>query len=190
MVLLTAISVVGYATLNGQCPLTAGDTTGAGALASSCGGCPSAKKTTCTVSSTPCAATAAEPSPEDRAVVFILLEDGPSETSRQAAQMLESLTAKLVEANRAILFTNLRKGDRGFDQMVWQFSVESLPAVVTLSQGCKSTVVKTADIKEDALNRAFANASKDSGCGTTPTTRSAPKCGATCPRDTQPSKGN
>ncbi|MBN1592876.1 MAG: hypothetical protein JW941_06465 [Candidatus Coatesbacteria bacterium] len=182
LILLTGIAAVGYEILNGQCPMKVDGLLASemNELASKCGGCPSAQKGTCAAKSAPCAVTESAPNPEDRAVIFILLDNASSETASKAAEMLESLTARLVEANQPVLSMTLRKGERGFDQMIRQFSIKSLPTVVALSQGCKSTVVKTEDIGEDALNRAFANASKDTGCVPTASTPAAPTCSATC----------
>ncbi len=191
LVLLTGIAVAGYTVLNGQCGLATGEPTGSDEVASSCKGCPLAHGQSGSPGRDPCLAAPSQMkpggSPSSKAVIFLLLAGGDSEASNRASHVLDSVTAGLLAANRPVLSLTLREGDKGYDQMIEHFSVTSLPCVITLSQGCQSSVVKTPDIAENVLCRAFVKAIGD--CGTDSTGQSSPACGATSLSSPQAPKG-
>ncbi|MCD6326765.1 hypothetical protein J7M28_04320 [bacterium] len=165
----------------------------------SCGACSAAKRRPSSTEQSPkksgiiCplldSKTNAKETTADKAVIFLLLSGGDVEASRRASDTLESVTAKFEKADLPILTLTLEKGERGFDRMIKQFSITSLPCIVAFGQGCQSSVVKTSDIAEEALGSAFKRAASDDACGTPKTAKRSLKCGAFCPSSSHEAKG-
>ncbi len=187
VVLLAAVALAGHTLLIGQANESADDpSSGSFSVGSSCGGCSKQCSQLSEQSRRECEVlfpisapkTNAMETTPDKAVVFLLLSGGDVEASRKASHTLDSLTARFTEAGRPVLSLTLREDDMGYDQMIKPFSVTSLPCVITMSQGCQSSVVKTADIAENVLCTAFIKAVGD--CGTDSTGQSVP-CAAPRP---------
>ena len=186
VVLLSAVALAGHSLLIGHANESTGDpSAGFVSVGSSCDGCSKKGSQLTEQSSKACGVICPNTTPKTnvegptagKAVIFLLLAGSDVEASRRASRVLDSVTGRLAEVNRPVLSLTLREGDRGYDQMIKHFSVTSLPCVITLSQGCQSSVVKTPDIAENVLCRAFVKAI--GGCGTDSTGQSSPACGAT-----------
>jgi len=101
----------------------------------------------------------------DKEAVFILLPGESEESSRRATRHVDAVAKMLSDQGRQVAAFTLEKHGEGYEQLIKQFSVKSLPCVVVAGQGCGSAAV-TAEITQIGLLRAFVQASMaPSSCG-------------------------
>lgn len=102
----------------------------------------------------------------DKEAVFVLLPGGSEESSRMASHHVDAVVKMLSDQGRRIGVFALEKHGEGYDQLIKQFSVQSLPCVVVAGQGCGSAAV-SGEITQIKLLRAFVQASlPPSSCAT------------------------
>ena len=113
----------------------------------------------------------------DNEVIFVLLPGENDKQARAASRQVEAAVKKLEgRGKRAAAFT-LEATARGYDQVLEQFTVESLPCVIVAGQGCGSSAV-SGKVTETVLLRAFVEASMPvSSCGTS---SCEPQSGSLC----------
>jgi hypothetical protein len=102
---------------------------------------------------------------ESRAnVVFVFLPDENEELNQATSAQIEATMNMLSEKGKQMAVFTLQKDSEGYDQMIEQFSVESLPSVVVAGKGCGAATI-SGEITETKLLRAFVVASTPVSCG-------------------------
>ena len=94
----------------------------------------------------------------DNEAIFVLLPGDNDEQARAASRQVEAAVKKLEgRGKRAAAFT-LETTAQGYDRVLERFTVESLPCVIVVGQGCGSSAL-SGEVTETALLRAFLEAS-------------------------------
>jgi len=96
-------------------------------------------------------------------VVFILLSGENRESASKASSQVETTLNKLLADGKKVEAFTLKKNAQGYDQLVKQFSVSSLPCVIVSGKGCGSVAV-SGEITESKLLGAFVKASVPASC--------------------------
>ena len=97
-------------------------------------------------------------------VAFIFLPGEEEDSTRAASAQVEAAINMLSAKGKQVAAFTLEKGAEGYDQMIEQFSVESLPSVIVAGKGCGAAAV-SGEINETKLLRAFVVASTPVSCG-------------------------
>jgi hypothetical protein len=108
----------------------------------------------------------------DKKAVFILLAGGNEEADRSASAEVEAVVDKLSAKGKQVAAFTLQSNTEGYNQLVKQFSVKSLPCVIVAGRGCGAAAV-WGEITEGNLVRAFVKAS-------TPISSCGPRKGSSC----------
>ena len=102
----------------------------------------------------------------DKEAVFVLLPGDGEETSGNVSRSVNAVIKMLSGQGRRVGTFTLRKRVEGYEQLIKQFSVKSLPCVIVAGRGCGSAAV-SGEITEIKLLRAFVQASMPpSSCAT------------------------
>jgi len=96
--------------------------------------------------------------------VFIFLAGENEELNRTASVQVDAMTNMLSAKGKQIAAFTLRRDSQGYNQLVKQFSVESLPSVIVAGKGYGAATV-SGEITETELLRAFVVASAPVSCG-------------------------
>ena len=111
-------------------------------------------------------------------VAFIFLAGEDEKSARTASAQVEATMNMLSSKGKQVAAFTLQKGADGYDQLVKQFMVKSLPCVIVAGRGCGAGAV-SGDITEAKLLQAYVVATRPiSGC--------CPGPGTSCPP--QPAK--
>jgi hypothetical protein len=112
----------------------------------------------------------------DKEAVFVLLPGEDEDMSGNVSRHVDAVAKILSDQGRQVGAFTLEKHRKGYDQLIRQFSVQSLPGVIVVGRGCGSAAV-TGEITETKLLQAFVWASMSpSSCG------SAKTSSACCPK--------
>ena len=104
-------------------------------------------------------------------VVFLFLTGENEELARSASAQIEATVNKLSAKGKQTAAFTLRKDSEGYDQIVKQFSVQTLPCVIVAGKGCGAVAVSD-EITEAKLLGAFVKASVPISC--------VPRSGSPC----------
>ncbi|MHC4462956.1 MAG: hypothetical protein ACYS6W_09970 [Planctomycetota bacterium] len=96
-------------------------------------------------------------------VAFIFLAGEDGEPARVASAQVGATLNLLSDNGKKVAAFTLEKGAEGYDQLIKQFSVESLPSVIITGKGCGAVAVSS-EITEAKLLRAFVMASTPASC--------------------------
>lgn len=91
-------------------------------------------------------------------VAFIFLPGEDEDSTRTASAQVEATMNMLSAKGKQVAAFTLERGAEGYDQLIKQFSVESLPSVIVAGKGCGVAAV-SGEINETKLLRAFVVAS-------------------------------
>ncbi|MBA7610120.1 hypothetical protein ES703_17325 [subsurface metagenome] len=97
-------------------------------------------------------------------VAFIFLPGEDENSTRTASAQIEATMNMLSAKGKQVAAFTLARGADGYDQLIKQFSVESLPSVIVAGKGCGAAAV-SGEINETKLLRAFVVASTPASCG-------------------------
>ncbi len=97
-------------------------------------------------------------------VAFIFLPGEDEDSTRTASAQVEAAINMLSAKGKQVAAFTLERGADGYDQLIKQFSVESLPSVIVAGKGCGAAAV-SGEINETKLLRAFVVASKPASGG-------------------------
>ena len=97
-------------------------------------------------------------------VAFIFLPGEEEDSTRTASAQVEAAINMLSSKGKQVAAFTLERGAEGYDQLIKQFSVESLPSVIVAGKGCGAAAV-SGEINETKLLRAFVVASTPVSCG-------------------------
>ncbi|MHC4595793.1 MAG: hypothetical protein ACYS9C_03640 [Planctomycetota bacterium] len=102
---------------------------------------------------------------ESRAnVVFVFLPGENDELNQAISAQIEAAMNMLSAKGKQMAVFTLQRDSAGYDQMIEQFSVESLPSVIVAGKGCGAATI-SGEITETKLLRAFVVASTPISCG-------------------------
>ncbi len=96
-------------------------------------------------------------------VAFIFLPGEDEDSTRTASAQVEAAINMLSAKGKQVAAFTLERGADGYDQLIKQFSVESLPSVIVAGKGCGAAAV-SGEINETKLLRAFVVASTPASC--------------------------
>ncbi len=97
-------------------------------------------------------------------VAFIFLPGEDEDSTRTASAQVEAAINMLSAKGKQVAAFTLERGVEGYDQLIKQFSVESLPSVIVAGKGCGAAAV-SGEINETKLLRAFVVASTPASGG-------------------------
>ena len=98
-------------------------------------------------------------------VAFIFLAGDKEDSARTASAQVEATMNMLSAKGQQVAAFTLHKEADGYDQLIQQFKVKSLPCVIVAGKGCGAAAV-SGNITEPKLLEAFVIASRPvSGCG-------------------------
>jgi hypothetical protein len=97
-------------------------------------------------------------------VAFIFLPGEDEDSTRTASAQVEATMNMLSAKGKQVAAFTLERGAEGYDQLIKQFSVESLPSVIVAGKGCGAATV-SGEINETKLLRAFVVASTPASGG-------------------------
>jgi hypothetical protein len=98
-------------------------------------------------------------------VAFIFLAGDKEDSARTASAQVEATMNMLSNKGQQVAAFTLQNDAEGYDQLIQQFKVKSLPCVIVAGKGCGAAAV-SGDITEPKLLEAFVIASRPvSGCG-------------------------
>ena len=97
-------------------------------------------------------------------VAFIFLPGENDELARTVSAQIEATMNMLSAKGKQIAAFTLQKDAEGYDQLIQQFSVKSLPSVIVAGKGCGAVAV-SGEINETELLRAFVVACTPVSCG-------------------------
>ncbi len=97
-------------------------------------------------------------------VAFIFLPGEDEDSTRTASAQVEAAINMLSSKGKQVAAFTLERGAEGYDQLIKQFSVESLPSVIVAGKGCGAAAV-SGEINETKLLRAFVVASTPASGG-------------------------
>lgn len=97
-------------------------------------------------------------------VAFIFLPGEDEDSTRTASAQVEATMNMLSAKGKQVAAFTLERGAEGYDQLIKQFSVESLPSVIVAGKGCGAAAV-SGEINETKLLRAFVVASTPASGG-------------------------
>jgi len=98
-------------------------------------------------------------------VVFIFLAGDNEESVRTASSQIKTTMNKLLSKGKPVAAFSLKKNAEGYDQLIKDFSVKSLPVVIVAGKGCRPVAISGGEITETKLLNAFVKASVPSSCG-------------------------
>ena len=104
-------------------------------------------------------------------VVFIFLAGENKESAQATSLQIEAAVDKLLSNGKQVAIFTLTKDAEGYDQLIKEFSVQSLPCVIVADKGCGAVAV-SGEITEAKLLGAFVKASTPISCG--------PRSGSLC----------
>ncbi len=97
-------------------------------------------------------------------VVFIFLAGENIKSAQAASLQIEATVNKLLSNGKPVAAFTLKTDAEGYDQLIKQFSVESLPCVIVAGKDCGAVAV-SGEFTETKLLGAFVKASTPISCG-------------------------
>ncbi len=96
-------------------------------------------------------------------VVFIFLAGDNEKSTRTASSKIKAAMNKLLSNGKQVAAFTLKKNAEGYEQLIKDFSVQSLPVVIVAGKGCAPSVISD-EITETKLLNAFVKGSVPSSC--------------------------
>ena len=89
--------------------------------------------------------------------IFVVLSAADSPAAQASPADVDAAVKALAGQGRAAAAVTLAKGDKGYDELVKRFAVQSFPAVIVTGRKCKNAAVVT-EISEQTLLAGFVKA--------------------------------